>query len=134
MIGTTVTESYTLSLPDGVQLRTGQVRTIRVTIVVRDAEDEFEFEVPITVEGLERNLEIGADTPTYITILVRGKVKDLEQTTSADFEAVADLSGLAAGSHELVVTATYVGRLDEDELVLLRDSQRCTYTLVAITE
>ncbi|MDO4543118.1 MAG: CdaR family protein [Clostridia bacterium] len=134
MIGTTVTESFTLNLPDGVQLRTGQLRTIRVTIVVKDAEDEMEFEVPITIEGLDKDLEVGADTPTFITILVRGKVRDLEQTTSGDFEAIADLSGLAAGTHELIVAANYIGKLEDDALVLVRDSQRCTYTLITIIE
>ncbi|MDO4565288.1 MAG: CdaR family protein [Clostridia bacterium] len=131
MLDSTVTRNYNLNIPDGVQLRAGQQRSVGVTITVKDAEDEMEVEIPIESVGLDKDIMLSTDSPTYITIMVKGKVRELEQLVVSDFTAIADFTGRGVGTHEIVVTAEYGGKL---EIVLVRDTERCSFTLVSYAE
>lgn len=126
MIGTSSTAPYTLVLPEGITVRTGQQKTVRVTIEVKDAEVEQEFEVKVDYIGKDKDLELAQDAPNIITILVKGKIKDIEKTLSTDFTATADLTGLVAGRHEILVTTVYNGKLD---LVIVEDAEKISLTL-----
>lgn len=109
MVDTTVTETIALILPDGVSLRLGQQKTVRATIVVRDAQEERKFVIPIEYTGLSDALELPDDAIREITVLVTGKKKELDTTLASDFAAVVDLRNYEAGVFNVLVTVTYNG-------------------------
>lgn len=129
MLNTTITTYYSLALPDGIAVMSGQQKTIRITVEVTDKLGEKEIEIPITFKNKAHDLELSAATAREAKFTVKGKVKDIEALLIADFEAIADLKELTSGSFDIMVTAKYHGKLD---IVLLVDSVKIKVNLIPL--
>lgn len=105
-------EEVALLLPEGVCLREGQSSTVKLTLVVEEKIEEIELQVPLAYMNLGNGLAVGDNSPAYVTVIVRGTVRQLEKLTAGDFTATVDLKELGSGDWELAVT---LQGLDEKE-------------------
>ncbi len=91
----------TIVLPEGVSLKSGQSTKVKLTVTVTEKEGEKEIQVPLKVNGVSEGFHLGENIPATVTVIARGKMKQLNQLGAENITATADLIGRIAGIHEI---------------------------------
>lgn len=91
----------TLVLPEGVSLKSGQSTKVKLTVTVTEKEGEKEIQVPLKIKGLSDGFHLGENIPATVTVIAKGKLKQLNKLGAENIIATADLTGRAAGIHEI---------------------------------
>lgn len=90
-----------LILPEGVSLKSGQSSKVKLTVTVTEKEGEKEIQIPLKVKGLAEGFHLGENVPATVTVVARGKMKELNKLGAENLTATADLTGRIAGDHEI---------------------------------
>lgn len=91
----------TLILPEGTSLKSGQTSKVKLTVTVTEKEGEKEIQVPLKIKGLSDGLHLGENIPATVTVIARGKMKELSKLGAENITATADLTGRIVGVHEI---------------------------------
>ncbi|MEO8272678.1 MAG: CdaR family protein [Chloroflexota bacterium] len=97
-----VTQVVALALPDGVQvLGSG---TVSVTVKLRPVTGTRTFDAGLILIGARPDLVYALSTD-HILVTIGGSVADLDRLSGVDLVLTADVTGLTAGTHPVVVSA-----------------------------
>lgn len=91
----------TLILPEGTSLKSGQTSKVKLTVTVTEKEGEKEIQVPLKIKGLSDGFHLGENIPATVTVIARGKMKELSKLGAENITATADLTGRIVGVHEI---------------------------------
>src|SRR5579884_2066615 len=78
---------------------------------------------PLEFHHAPENLEMSVEGPTEVQVRVRGPERTVHRLTTADVQAVVDLSGAHAGERTFDLTAKQVHLPDGVEVVQIEPSQ-----------
>lgn len=91
----------TIILPEGTSLKSGQTSKVKLTVTVTEKEGEKEIQVPLKIKGLSDGFHLGENIPATVTVIARGKMKELSKLGAENITATADLTGRIVGVHEI---------------------------------
>lgn len=91
----------TLILPEGTSLKSGQTSKVKLTVTVTEKEGEKEIQVPLKIKGLSDGFHLGENIPATVTVIARGKMKELSKLGAENITATVDLTGRIVGVHEI---------------------------------
>lgn len=91
----------TIILPEGTSLKSGQTSKVKLTVTVAEKEGEKEIQVPLKIKGLSDGFHLGENIPATVTVIARGKMKELSKLGAENITATADLTGRIVGVHEV---------------------------------
>ena len=97
-----ISQEVALALPEGVSLKRGQSNMATLSAKVTEKTGERRLEVPLTYSHLAGDVRIADGAPTYVTVVVTGPLRRVEQLTADQFTVQADLAGYGPGEWELV--------------------------------
>lgn len=92
--------------------------TVEVGITALSASRQFD-NIPVRITGLPANLSATL-APQEVTIIITGPRVELDTLTSQSLDVIADLSGLAPGTHRVQpVVAVLQGHLTQADMLVL---------------
>lgn len=92
--------------------------TVEVGITALSASRQFD-NIPVRITGLPANLSATL-APQEVTIIITGPRVELDTLTSQSLDVIADLSGLAPGTHRVQpVVAVFQGHLTQADMLVL---------------
>lgn len=91
----------TVILPEGTSLKSGQTSKVKLTVTVTEKEGEKEIQVPLKIKGLADGFHLGENIPATVTVIARGKMKELSKLGAENITATIDLTGRIVGVHEI---------------------------------
>uniref|UniRef100_UPI00047096B2 CdaR family protein n=1 Tax=Paenibacillus forsythiae TaxID=365616 RepID=UPI00047096B2 len=112
-----------LKPPDGAQEIAP--KSVNVTVVASEAAERTLRDIPVTLEGVRSGLSASIESPAERTISLTliGASSLLDQLNKNNIKAVADLSGLGAGNHMVLL------QISLPSFVELSNEQRPTVTV-----
>lgn len=95
--------SANLIIPAGVEMSSGAVKSVTVTLYVEELSDRINAEIPIAYQNLTAGSTLSNDVPKTVTIDVYGPLSKLKTFQTDWVTATVDLTGYAEGKISLPV-------------------------------